>query len=269
MTKMKNIIRLIAAATAAFSCQRQMLAVQIEEEAAPLEMVTFHADTLIYGDAVTLRAHFSSIPPEPVHVDFVRINGRRVLFTHTLRPDPQTMTDTLDLGHETLKPGAHMLDFNVCHGNQHISCRMPFAVCPVSTEFLDEGGVYLYDGTLYSGCEKLEIQDGDAIEAELGGVRTVALLTGIPSREKDPYGLYREHFLVDITDTDIIEYEGIDIRNLKYYFHNPSTDRGECMAVLLSFYPKKTGWTSIRLNFWGEVLQIDIKVTEPKDSVKL
>lgn len=271
MTSMKRLIRLIAAAAAAFSCQKETLEVQIEEELSPLEAVVFHVDTLIYGEDVRLTANYSEIPTDPLHIDFVTIDSKRTLFRHTLNPDQQTMTDTLILRPSaTLKPGFHNLEFNLCHIDKHITCRMPFAVCPVSTDFVSEGGVYLYDGTYYSGYSKICIPEGESVDMELGDVQDIVLLTGLTSKDKDSHGLYADAFKVEIRqEGKVIDYEGVSVMNLKYYFHNPSTDKGECMAIFLSFYPLSLGEAEIILDFWGEKRIIDIRVIEPKDIVKL
>lgn len=268
---MKRLIRLIAAAAAAFSCQKETIQVEIEEELYPLGAVVFHVDTLIYGEDVRITADYAEIPAEPLHMDFITIDGKRVLFTHTLQPDTLSMADTLTLKPSTtLKPGFHRLEFNLCHMDRHVNCQMPFAVCPVSTEFLSEGGLYLYDGTYYSGYSKICIPEGETLDLELGNVRKIVLLTGLTNAQKDPHGLYADAFDVSISQEDkVIDFEGTSVSNLKYYFHNPSTDKGECMAIFLSFYPLALGEAQVAVDFWGERRIIDVRVTGPKDKVKL
>ena len=98
----------------------------------------------------------------------------------------------------------------------------------------------------------------------------MVLLTGLKSADVPSHGLDAGLFDARIeSGMHIADYEGLRVENLKYYFHSPSTDKGECHAVIITLYPLLEGDGEIVIRFWDRERRIPVRVTGPKDIVKL
>ena len=262
----KTIIPMMAAVMAA-SCQQDPLEAVIIEERIGLDAVSFSVDTTAYGDSIRIAASIAGTPAGQTRMSFICIDGKEKVFEHTLKA---STADTLVLGPYPLAAGRHTVSFFASMGCESRKEETDFFVRPVSTDFIEEGGAYLYEGTLYSGYRKLEIPEKERIDLPLGGRRKVVLLTGLSSTDKDSHGLGSGMFEARIESRQpIADYEGLGIENLKYYFHSPSTDKGECHALVFTLYPLFEGDGEIVVRFWDRERRIPIRVTGPKDIVKL
>ena len=257
----------IIAAVAAASCQQGPLDAVVIEDRTGLDAVSFSVDTTAYGDSIRIAASIAGDPSEQTRMSFICVDGKEKVFEHTLRA---VTADTLVLGPYPLAAGRHTVSFFVSMGRQSRKEEIGFLVAPLSTDFLEEGGAYLYDGTYSSGYRKLDIPEGDRIAIPLGGMRKVVLLTGLGSSDKDSHGLGSGLFEARIeSQLPIADYKGLSIENLKYYFHSQSTDKGECHALIFTLYPLFEGDGEIVIGFWDRERRIPIRVTGPKDIVKL
>ena len=262
----KTIIPILAAVMAA-SCQQDPLEAVIIEERTGLDAVSFSVDTTAYGESIRIAASIAGIPSEQTRMSFISVDGKEKVFEHTLRT---ATADTLVLGPYPLDAGRHTVSFFASMGHESRREDIEFFVRPVSTDFIEEGGAYLYDGTYSSGYRKLDIPEGDRIAIPLGGMRKVVLLTGLGSSDRDSHGLGSGLFEARIeSQLPIADYKGLSIENLKYYFHSQSTDKGECHALIFTLYPLFEGDGEIVIGFWDRERRIPIRVTGPKDIVKL
>lgn len=262
----KTIIPILAAVMAA-SCQQDPLEAVIIEERTGLDAVSFSVDTTAYGESIRIAASIAGIPSGQTRMSFISVDGKEKVFEHTLRT---ATADTLVLGPYPLDAGNHTVSFFASMGHESRREEIEFFVRPVSTDFLEEGGAYLYEGTIYGGHYKLEIPEKDRIEIPLGARRKVMVLTGLKSTDVSSHGLNSGLFDTRIeSGTPIADYEGLTVGNMKYYFHSTSTDNGECYALIFTLYPLFEGDGEIVIGFWDRERRIPIRVTSPKDIVKL
>ena len=262
----KTIIPMMAAVMAA-SCQQDPLEAVIIEERIGLDAVSFSVDTTAYGDSIRIAASIAGTPAGQTRMSFICIDGKEKVFEHTLKA---STADTLVLGPYPLDAGRHTVSFFASMGCESRKEETGFFVRPVSTDFIEEGGAYLYEGTIHGGHYKLEIPEKDRIDIPLGARRKVMLLTGLKSADVSSHGLNPELFDARIeSKTLIADYEGLTLGNMKYYFHSTSTDSGECYAVIFTLYPLFEGDGEIVVEFCGRTRRIPIRVTGPKDIVKL
>ena len=170
----------------------------------------------------------------------------------------------------SLAAGKHSVSFFASTGYKNRKEDIDFFVRPTSTDFLEDGAAYFYNGTLYSSCYKLDIPENDWIAIPLGNMRKVTLLTGLKSSDVSSHGLNSGLFRAWIESNSLIaDYRGIKVENRKYYFYSPSTDKGECYAITVTLYPISLGDGEIVIEFCDRTRRIPISVTEPKDIVKL
>lgn len=257
----------LMAAAVAVSCQQDPLEAVIIEEHTGLDAVSFSVDTVAYGDSIRIAASIAGTPSGEARMSFICVDGKEKVFEHALKA---TAADTLVLGPYPLAAGRHTVSFFASMGCESRKEEIGFFVRPASTDFLEEGGAYFYNGTLYNSCYKLDIPENEWIDIPLGGRRKVTVLTGLKSSDVSSHGLDAALFRGHIeSDTHIADYEGLRIENLKYYFHSPSTDKGECQAITVTLYPLSLGDGEIVLEFCGRTRRIPIRVTDPKDIVKL
>ena len=263
-----SIISIIAVLMAA-SCQQEPLDAVIIEEYDDLEAISFHVDTITFGDSIRVMADFKRHLIEDTRMTFINVDGKEKLVEHRLNPW-LSLVDSLVLEPYSLAAGKHSVSFHVNCGHQNRKEAIEFFVRPLSTDFLEEGGAYFFNGTLYSSHYKLDIPETDRIDIPLGGRRKVALLTGLKSSNVSSHGLNSGLFKAWIESNELIaDYEGFKIENLKYYFHNQSTDKGECYAITITLYPLFQGEGDIVIEFCDRTRRIPIRVTDPKDIVKL
>ena len=262
----KTIIPIIAAVMAA-SCQQDPLQAVIIEERTGLDAVSFSVDTVAYGESIRIAASTAGTPSGQTRMSFICVDGKEKVYVHTLEAVPE---DTLVLGPYPLSAGRHTVSFIASMGSESRKEEIGFLVSPVSTDFIEDGGAYLYEGTLYSGHYRLEIPEKERIDIPLGARRRVVLLTGLKSADVPSHGLDAGLFDARLeSGRHIADYEGIRVENLKYYFHSPSTDKGECRAVIVTLYPLLEGDGEIVIRFWNRERRIPVRVTGPKDIVKL
>ena len=263
-----TIISIIAVILAA-SCQQEPLQVMVEKEYDDLESISFQVDTITYGDSIRVMANFKRHLFDDAKMTFIKLDDKEQIIEHLLFP-ARDMRDSLVMKPYTLAVGTHSISFHVCCGYQSRSEEIEFFVRPVSTDFLEVGGAYFYSGTTYSSHYKLDIPESDRIDIPLGSEHSVALLTGINSSNAASHGLNPNMFNAWIeSDGFIADYEGLKVENLKYYFHNYNTDKGECYAITTTLYPLLKGDGDIVIEFCGRTRRIPIRITDPKDIVKL
>ncbi len=266
---MKTKIISIIAILMAVSCQQESLDAVIIEEYDDLEAISFHDDTITFGDSIRVRADFKRPLSNDARMTFINVDGRERIIEHILTPG-QSLSDTLVMEPYSLAAGKHSVSFYASTGYQNRKEAIEFFVRPTSTDFLEEGAAYFYNGMLYDSCYKLDIPDNDWIDIPLGGMRKVTLLTGLKSSNVSSHGLNSGLFQAYIeSDRLIADYRGFKVENLKYYFYSPNTDKGECYAITVSLYPLFLGDGEIVIEFCDRVRRIPIRVTDPKDIIKL
>ena len=266
---MKTKIISIIAILMAVSCQQESLDAVIIEEYDDLEAISFHVDTITFGDSIRVRADFKRPLSNDARMTFINVDGRERIIEHILTPE-QSLSDTLVMEPYSLAAGKHSVSFHASTGYLNRKEDIEFFVRPISTDFLEEGGAYFYNGTTYDGNYKLDIPENEWIDIPLGGMRKVTLLTGLKSSDVASHGLNAGLFNVWIESGKLIaDYRGFKIENLKYYFYSPSTDKGQCYAVTVTLYPLFLGEGEVVIGYCGKERRIPIKVTDPKDIVKL
>ena len=266
---MRTIFISIIAALMAISCQQEPLDAVVIEEYDDLESISFHVDTIAYGDSIRIMANFRRYLMNDPRMTFINVDGKEKIMEHRLNPGP-SLQDSLVLEPYSLATGKHSVSFHVNCGYENRKEDIGFFVSPTSTDFLEEGGAYFYNGTIYSSHYKLDIPESDRIDIPLGGMRKVALLTGLKSSNVSSHGLNSGLFKAWIESNSLIaDYEGLKVENLKYYFYSQSTDKGECYAITVSLYPLFQGDGDIVIEFCDRIRRIPIRVTDPKDIVKL
>lgn len=266
---MRTTIISILAVLMAVSCQQEALDAVVIEEYDDLESISFHVDTITYGDSIKIKADFRRDLIDDARMTFINVDGREKVIEHRISPGLE-LKDSLVMEPYSLAAGNHSVSFHVSAGYQSRKEEIDFFVRPISTDFLKEGGAYFYNGTLYSSYYKLDIPDGDRIDLPLGGLRKVTLLTGLKSSDVSSHGLTSSLFEARIESNELIaDYKGLNIGNLKYYFYSPNTDKGECYAITVALYPLFLGDGEIVIEFCDKTRRIPIRVTDPKDIIKL
>ena len=266
---MRTTIISLLTAVMAISCQQESLEVVVTEEYDDLEAITFHVDTITFGDSIRVKADFKRSLSNDARMTFINVDGREKIVEHILNPG-HNLSDSLVMESYSLAAGKHSVSFFASTGYKNRKEDIEFFVRPTSTDFLEDGAAYFYNGTLYSSCYKLDIPENDWIAIPLGNMRKVTLLTGLKSSDVSSHGLNSGLFRAWIeSDGLIADYRGIKIENLKYYFYSPSTDKGECYAITVTLYPISLGDGAIVIEFCDRTRRIPIRVTGPKDIVKL
>ena len=266
---MRTIITSLITILMVASCQHESLDVVIMEEYDDLKAISFHIDTITFGDSIKVKAKFRRTLSDNARMTFINVDGRERLIEHILTPG-LNLTDSLVMEPYSLAAGKHSASFHVSTGYLNRKEEIEFFVRPISTDFLEEGGAYFYNGTSYDGNYRLDLPENEWIDIPLGGMRKVTLLTGLTSSDVSSHGLSSGLFKAWIDSDELIaDYRGLTVENLKYYFYSPSTDKGQCYAVNMTLYPLFQGCGEIVIEFCDRTRRIPIRVTDPKDIVKL
>lgn len=266
---MKTIIISIIALILAVSCHHEPFEATFIEDYDDLEAISFNVDTISFGDSIRVMANFRRPVWDETKMTFINVDGRERIIEHEIFHGMQLL-DSLVMESYSLAAGNHSISFHVTAGYQNRREEIEFFVRPASTDFLEEGGAYVYNGIHYNNYYKLDIPENDWINIPLGEMRKVTLLTGLKSSDVSSHGLYSNLFKARIESRGLIaEYKELNIENLKYYFYSQNTDKGECYAITVTLYPLFLGEGEIVIEFCDKTRRIPIRVTDPKDIVKL
>ena len=107
---MRTTLISLLTAVMTISCQQESLEVVVTEEYDDMEAITFHVDTITFGDSIRVKADFKRSLSNDARMTFVNVDGREKIVEHILNPG-HNLSDSVVMEPYSLAAGKHSVSF--------------------------------------------------------------------------------------------------------------------------------------------------------------